>query len=204
MEQQGLKAAYWRQAQNIDGVMKLPDLLDALAVFVSESRIKHDGLGNAAQSNANRREANPAWVKDYRISLHSSIICWEPDGKDSRATDQLVQRHAVCSLEWRGEEGNWRRDFVWVQEFGLGDQTYTAHHLEVLQGRLLGQLQLIVTVLDPTRPDAHARGKAARYTGALVKLFQWRHRGGCMRPMACLKWQGSPLAIQCTPERWGH
>ena len=45
----------------------------------------------------------------------------------------------------------------------------------MLSGRLLGQLQLIVTVVDSVRQDS--RGKAPRYTGALIELFKWRNGG---------------------------
>lgn len=177
-EELGLKASCWKKARDVSQAVKIPDFLDALAVFVRESRIKHDGSVHAqpaAAFDADRREADPTWVGNYYISLHSSISCWERDGKDSRATEQLVQRHAVCSPEWRGEKKNWRRDFVWVQEFGPGEGAHATNRPEVLDGRLLGQLQLIVTVFDPTRQGA--RGKAARHTGALVELFEWR-RGG--------------------------
>lgn len=74
MEEYGLKSACWRQARSVGDMIEIYDFLDALAVFVRESKIKNDGTG-AAQANADRQENNPAWVGDYYISIHSSLKC---------------------------------------------------------------------------------------------------------------------------------
>ena len=55
------------------------------------------------------------------------------------------------------------------------DQTFIQHRPKVLDGRLLGQLQLIVTVVDPKRQND--KNKALKYTEALIELFKWRNGG---------------------------
>ena len=120
-----------------------------------------------------RLEANPAWVADYYVSLHNSVLCWERDGRDNKAPDKLVERHAYCSPRWQNKNC-WRRDCVWVQEHA-SDQNFVHQRPEVLSGRLLGQLQLIVTVIDSMRQSS--KGKALKYTEALIELFRWRNGG---------------------------
>lgn len=170
-----LKLDSWRRAKDLQTIVLLGDFVDALAVFVRQRRNRLDGVTPEAHL-LDRREPDPAWVEEYFVSLHSSITCWERDGKGGEAIDKLAERHARCSPAWRGIEGNWRRDCVWVQEH-LRDSNsqYVESRPDVVGGRLLGRLQLIVTVLDPTRQNT--KEKPLRYTGALVELFKWRNKG---------------------------
>ena len=172
MLEKRLKVNCWRTAKDMDTALEIPSFLDALAVFVRESRRKQDGVATASHL-MDRLETDPAWVGDCYVSLHNSISCWERDGRDNMAPDKLVERHAYCSPRWQNQD-QWRRDCVWVQEHA-SDQTFVHHWPGVLHGRLLGQLQLIVTVIDMTRQDG--KDKALRYTGALVELFKWRNGG---------------------------
>lgn len=63
---------------------------------------------------------------------------------------------------------------MWVQEHA-SNQTFIQQRLEVLSGQLLGQLQLIVAVVDPVKWDK--KNKPVTYTEALVELFRWRNGG---------------------------
>ena len=54
-------------------------------------------------------------------------------------------------------------------------ESFQEHRPDVLRGRLLGQFQLIVTVIDPLRRDT--RDKPLRYTSAFIELFKWRNQG---------------------------
>ena len=44
-----------------------------------------------------------------------------------------------------------------------------------MEGKMVGQLQLIVTVVDPERKDES--GNCLRYTGALIELLRFGNSG---------------------------
>ena len=88
--------------------------------------------------------------------------------------NKLVERHAYCSPAWQNQD-RWRRDCVWVQGHGMSNKMLIEERPKVLCGWLLGQLQLIVTVINSMQRDGNDR--ALRYTGALIELFKWRNRG---------------------------
>ncbi|KAN0087001.1 hypothetical protein V8E54_000689 [Elaphomyces granulatus] len=90
-------------------------LLDALAVFVREMPNKHDGKLTPGHL-VNRREEDPSWIPNYIVQIHPSLTCWKSEGKDPkdhRLTEEIVR----CSPNRQGKDGDWRRDFVWVQEY---------------------------------------------------------------------------------------
>ena len=100
-----LKSSCWRQVGSVNDALNLSDFIDALAVFVRESRCKIDGNIDDEQT-MDCRESDPSWILTYCMSIHSSIICWERDGKNNQHVDRLVERHAICAPAWRGRIGN--------------------------------------------------------------------------------------------------
>lgn len=193
-----LKLNCWRRAKDVQSVVQIPDFIDALAVFVRESRKKFDGHMPVGDET-DRREPSATWVEDYYISLHGSISCWERDGKDSNSTDTLVERHARCSPAWRGIPNNWRRDCVWVQEHLPGQMAsnHANEPLEIHQTRRLGKLQLIVAVLEPTRQGR--QGKPLKYTGALIELFRWRLGGQVHKTHGMFEVERQPPTVSANP-----
>lgn len=93
----------------------------------------------------------------------------------STETEPLIKDILRCSPAWQGNVGSWRRDCVWVQEYDPSQLALDAGRAPSLEGRLPGELQVVVTVLDLGRRDA--RGQPLRYTGALIDLFQLKNRG---------------------------
>ena len=85
---------------------------------------------------------------------------------------QVVQ----CAFEWQKSEDGWRRDHVWVQEYLIGS-TNPQKILYPWQGRMIGGLQLVFTVKDEGMAGEMGCTQIPKYTGALVKLLQWRRRG---------------------------
>jgi Plavaka transposase len=139
-------------AGEFDRVIKLDGFLDALAVFVRESRNKNDGKTTPPHL-IDRREPDASWVKPFIIQIHGSIACWKPDGKDSQDVQKLTEDLVRCIPNWHGKE-LWRRDYVWVQEY-----TEEITCGSILGGRRLGELLLLVSIHDPERWKAVADDK---------------------------------------------
>jgi hypothetical protein len=163
-------------AGELDQVLQLDGLLDALAVFIRESRNKHDGIVTPTHL-MDRREPDASWVKSLSLQVHGSMTCWKPDGRDSCDLQKLTEELVRCVPNWRGKK-LWRRDYVWVQEY-TGENTRGS----LLGGRRLGELLLIISVQDPerwnmvTNDDGISRRKPAIYTGAFIDRLQIMHSG---------------------------
>src|ERR1700684_4083355 len=101
-------------AGQLDQVIQIGGLLDALVVFVRECRNKEDGVV-VPPYLMDRRERDASWVKSIGVQVHGSITCWKPDGKDSNDLQKLTEEFVRCSPNWQGKK-LWRRDYVWMQE----------------------------------------------------------------------------------------
>ena len=113
-----------------------------------------------------RRETDPSWVQEYAMALYPSIRCWRCRGNDSNDLEILSKEYVRCQEGWQaGKE--WRRDYVWVQD--------TEADGSLLDGRKVGQLQAIVTIIDHQRRDTN--GTAVQYTGVLIDILRFRYHG---------------------------
>lgn len=175
MVRAGLSTTKWRTARHIAAMDSLQqtEFIDALAVFVRESR----RIGSAMRIHPRcegRREPDSSWIDDYYVGIHSSIICWVPDGKDGRNTERLTKQVVRCVSSWRGK-ANSRRDFVWLQPHP-DEESFQARLEERDRGLLreIGQLEIIITVADRDRVDD--KGRPLKYTGALVQRLRWRNQ----------------------------
>ena len=192
-------------AGQLDQVIQLGGLLDALAVFIRESRNKEDGVVVPTHL-MDRREDDASWVGSFSVQVHGSITCWKPDGKDSNDLQKLTEEFVRCSPNWQGKN-LWRRDYVWMQEY-----TEEITRGSVLGGRRLGQLQLIISVQDPersimiTNDDGISKRKPAIYTGALIDRLQILNSGrpheihGMVEARRC-SCQRSPSEALCWSSR---
>jgi hypothetical protein len=77
-------------------LIEVDDFVDALAVFIRESRKR---LANIAAINASidLRESDSLWVVDLLVALHPSLRCWWRQGKDSNDLEQLTTELVRCS-----------------------------------------------------------------------------------------------------------
>jgi Plavaka transposase len=164
----------WRHARTMDKHLQISNFINALAVFVREERHHADGIrsGNAEME---RLEQDPTWVNQYPVCIHSSINCWKPGPPTLADLEPLVKESVRCSPAWLGKVGGWRRDCVWVQEFDPSHPSSDKVGASSLEGRLPGELQVVVTVLDKGRRDA--RGRPSPYVGALVDVFRLMNKG---------------------------
>jgi hypothetical protein len=158
-------------AGDLDQFLQLDGLLDALAVFIRQSRATYDNKPTPTHL-MDRREPDASWVKSFKLQIHGSMTCWRPDGKDSNDLQKLTNELVRCAPNWRGKK-SWRRDYVWVQEY-----TDEITRGSMLGGRRLGELLLIISVQDPDRwrvvtdDGGESRTKPVVYTGAFIDRLQ--------------------------------
>lgn len=171
LRQFGLERGQWRRASQIAREADLPYFVDALATFISRSRDLSNRIP-MADRDPDIRQRDPVWAGDLFISVHPSLRCWKPSGEDPGNPDALTDEIIRCTPYWqRASVSKWRRDFVWVQEYATdGDASAST-----LNGKRVGQLQLIFTAYDPEQLDD--TGQPARVTGAFVKLLKPRKHG---------------------------
>ena len=189
----------WRRAGQVASCLTLDGLIEALAVFVRENRKKWDGVFSSSDE-LDQREADAGWACNLLIGLHSSMVCWRLDGKDGANPEKRTEEYVRCSPNWRGKANNWRRDYVWVQEHTVADAQGLGHP-NGQEGRLLGQLQLILTVLDNERHDWN--GRARRYTGAFVETFRWCNGGECNDIHGMFEVERHPINNARNPRKLG-
>ena len=171
MQRYGLNPTKWRPATTIAAMNDFDsrDFIDALAVFVRENRKRRDGVTRSPAS-AIRRDGDPVWDGDLYISIHESVTCWVPDGKDGNNTERLTKMTVRCAPNWR-KSGEWRRDHVWIQNDPANDDQAEKANEEA--GREIGQLVLIISVTDTER--LLDNGRPAIYTGAFIERLRWRN-----------------------------
>ena len=71
----GLNTHFWQTAAEMASQIDIECFIDALAVFVRESR---NQLDNIPVMNASivHKESDPSWVQDFPVALHPSLRCW--------------------------------------------------------------------------------------------------------------------------------
>ena len=71
----GFNVDFWHTAAEVAVRLEIKDFIDALAVFVRESRKRLDGVP-ITNASVVRRESDSSWVEDMLVALHPSIRCW--------------------------------------------------------------------------------------------------------------------------------
>lgn len=95
----------------------VPELINALAVFIKQERAKVKGVESA--SNERRKEDDSSWARKYPIQIYGSITTWKAKGNDGGQVQ--YERQAVrCAFEWQKSEEGWKRDHVWVLKYPVG------------------------------------------------------------------------------------
>jgi len=158
--------------QDAERASGLVDFSAAVAVFVQFYRNKSLGLP-IGDYELDKRLTNSDWVKNFPIQFHGSLTCWRRTGKNYRDTERLEPEFLRCAPKWRKKDS--RKDYCWVQEYQIIDPGTTDTLTDSLNGRRVGQLQALVTVVDTGRKLAN--GKYQRYCGALIDVFSLRNRG---------------------------
>jgi hypothetical protein len=145
------------------------DLIPALTAFVREKRRAATEISSDVREKF-RREKDATWINDYYVSIHESLTCWVRSEHDYLNMKKLNEEKVRCKSRWQNKTGNWRRDFVWIQE---DVESIDEVDCSAFRGRIIGQLQLIVTIIDSQRVDEHH--KSIRYCEAFVNVMKSRN-----------------------------
>ena len=150
----------------------VPGLIDTLAVFIKQERAKSRGVESAC--NERRKEDDSSWASKYPIQIHSSIITWKAK-KDNGGQGQCKCQAVRCAFNWEKSEEGLRLDHIWVQEYPTG--AINPRRVPYpWQDRMIGELQLVLTVRDEGLRSEDGYTQLPNYTWALVKLLQWRQQ----------------------------
>jgi hypothetical protein len=163
--------SFWRYASTIASHSQLPNLIDALAVFVRQERLRLAGVSSSARAT-NLKEGDSSWVRHSLVCVHTSVTCYKSNRDNGSNADDHIQEKVRCHPRWQGVRGNWRRDSVWVQEHAVDEHNGLDH---ALGGKLPGQILIMLTVIDSTHRDAN--NDYQTYTGALIDVHRLRNQG---------------------------
>jgi hypothetical protein len=75
--------------------LEIKDFIDALAVFVKESRKRFDGVP-ITNTSIVQKESDPLWVEGMLVVLHPSIRCWRRKENDSSDLELLTKKYVRC------------------------------------------------------------------------------------------------------------
>ena len=162
----GLDTDFWRTAGEMAMQLRIESFIEALAVFVKESRKRLDKV-SIMNTLMVQRESDPSWVEGLPIALYPSIRYWCWKGDNSKDLELLTKEYVRCKQFWQSGK-DWRRDYVWVQDTEVGNGS-------PLDGRKVGQIQAIITVIDNLRHDN--KDAPVQYTGVLIELLCLRDNG---------------------------
>ena len=70
--------------------LEIKDFIDALAVFVRESRKQLDGV-SITNALIVQRESDSSWVEGMLVAVYPSIRCWRQKGSDSNDLELLTK-----------------------------------------------------------------------------------------------------------------
>jgi len=87
-------------------------------------------------------------------------------------SEKFTLKWIQCTSAWQRQMLNWRCDYVYVQEYAENDQE-NSDIVEVLNDRLMKQLQIIITVYDSLRQDDNE--KSVQYSRALIELLKLKN-----------------------------
>ncbi len=162
---------FWRIAFEIAKTTHIENFLNRLSIFIRESRRKKSEI-KSNKYQMNRKEIDFFWINDYSVSVHALIECWRCKDKNSIDFEKLTSKRIRCASAWQKQMLNWRRDYIYVQEYAENDQE-NSDIVEALNDRLMKQLQIIITVHDSLRQDDNE--KSVQYSRALIKLLKLKN-----------------------------
>ncbi len=162
---------FWCITSEIAKMIHIESFLNELSIFIRESwRKKSEIKSNKYQMN--RKEIDFFWINDYFVSVHASIECWRCKDKDSTNSEKLTLKWIRCASAWQRQMLNWRRDYVYVQEYAENDQE-NSDIVKALNDKLMKQLQIIITVRDSLHQDDNE--KSVQYSKALIELLKFKN-----------------------------
>lgn len=169
VQESRLSEKVWCCASTAARDAEIPDFVDVLAVFIRQQRSAEEEVDRTNFG----REKDSSWAAAYLIKIHGSVTAWKRTWKNGGDIDRLEKDRILCVPDWQNE-GFWRRDYVWIQEYPLEAKNRRGNSFP-WEDRMVGQLQLLFTIWD--KGQRNARGDHPYYTRAMVELLQWKDHG---------------------------
>lgn len=164
----GLNPATFLPLSVVVAHLKVPQLFDAVKSIVIASRSKASRSNGIDKMDLTNDDGETSESKSWFVRVHSSVKCPPNEVKlDNSAGDKVVR--AYCSPNWQ-KSGTWKRDHIWLREQRAMTGTAIRGRPEYLNGKVIGHIQLMMTVLDPDM--LRERGKRVYYPCVFVKLLQ--------------------------------
>ena len=166
-----LSTNYWTYASTVAHQYGIPDLCTALINFIKQERSDQTFATANRDTDIDGNE-NLLWAASCPVKVHGSVTLWKKTG-DPIDPDRVTEDYARCTPNWQAQ-GEWRRDHVWVQEYEVGSKSRN-RVLHPWDGRLVGKLLVILTVMDLGRQNT--KGRHPSYTGAMIQTLKFRSGG---------------------------
>jgi hypothetical protein len=162
-----LNKGFWCKASTIAQQLGIRHFVDALAVFV---QIQRGGSSNGLWFLTDEQKTDSSSVSSLYVSLHPSLTCWKPSGKNSSNLTEMEDEKIRCTPRWLGKK-EWRNDHVWINS-----NEEEAEGIP-LRGRVVGQVKIIVTIFDPQNEWQKLRsveqlGASLTHCGALIETLR--------------------------------
>jgi hypothetical protein len=90
--------------------LRIEGFIDALAVFVRESR-KQLNKVSIMNTSIVQRESDPSWVEGLPVILHPSIPCWHQKRDNSKDLELLTKEYVHYKQFWQSGK-DWRWDYM--------------------------------------------------------------------------------------------
>ncbi len=107
---------FWHITSEITKMTHIESFLNELSIFIRESRRKKSEI-KSNKYQINQKEIDFFWINDYFVSVHALIECWRCKDKDSTDSEKLTLKWIWCASAWQRQMLNWKRDYVYVQEY---------------------------------------------------------------------------------------
>jgi hypothetical protein len=158
-------------AGNADRGLELSGFLEALGLFVYKERRRRQGK-EVLVDPENSCKGDFSWVCPYPVQFLGAIRCWKRTGTDETNSEAQGEELLRCNPNWRGKGP--RGDFCWVQAFPRSVQGNSKAPVNPRNGERVGQIRVILAILDIGFPVSSLFKSKPTYYGAMVDVYPFR------------------------------
>ena len=154
---------------------KRSKFINALIVFIKEKRkkkvkrLRNEFELNEFEKNANTRERNSSWTKNYFVEIHMFLKCWKKKEKNVNNLNVLKSKRIRCAYRWRKIK-HWRKDSVWIQKHE-SNKNYANDDWITNNDRCVEIFQLVVSMIDHEHLSIFERSRI--YQKTLIDVKRW-------------------------------
>ena len=170
--------------------LQLPGFMEAVGCFINEQRNRRLGI-ETPYDYSHACHGDWSWVRNIPIILYKGIRCWKRSGKDDSDSEAMRKEHLRCTPAWRMLGP--RNDYCWVQAWPRTQRDRASRSNNPHNGSRVGQLRLILSVLDTGFPREDYSAHLPSYRGAMIDVYPFVNETA--NPAAWTKQTGEPHPI---------